>query len=289
MADTGSQTPTAAPPSSYNNQNQSYAQHQISQYHQQSASPGPIQYNQYASHSTPNLSQSHHNNSNSSYHSSHVDHYPLSQSRYPHTQPSYRSSALPGSTANSVRPHDVYRLSEQANSQIPAEVRQQFQQDEQGNVLFFTAPPLDVLQPMKEGFAVGHTARYLAEKARRQTALREKRKAQGITEDEEEPLAKKPKSALQGNLSDQIHGMRDRALSLWVEQMQEGTARIYQDIYGSDWEKAANSDAQTLARKQKERILKQTALEAARKQREEKSAFPLAGSEVFLDDFNPRY
>lgn len=142
---------------------------------------------------------------------------------------------------------------------------------------------------MKEGFAVGHTARYLAEKARRQTALREKRKAQGTAEDEGEPPAKKPKSALQRNLSDQIHEMRDRALSLWAEQMQEGTARIYQDIYGSDWEKAANSDAQKLVRKQKERLLKQKALEAARKQMEEKNSVPLAGSEVFLDDFNPRY
>lgn len=188
-----------------------------------------------------------------------------------------------------MRPHDVYRLSEQANSQIPAEVRQQFQQDEQGNVLFFTTPPLDVLQPMKEGFAVGHTARYLAEKARRETALREKRKAQGITEDKGEPPAKKTKSAPQGNLSAQIHGMRDRALSLWAEQMQEGTARIYQDIYGSDWEKAANADAQKLARKQKDRLLKQTTLEAARKQKEEKDRLALTGSEVFLDDFNPRY
>ncbi|KAL8742403.1 MAG: hypothetical protein Q9190_005099 [Brigantiaea leucoxantha] len=290
MANTSNHISAATPSSSYNNQNQSYTQQPISQYPHQSASPIPNHYSQYASHSTSNFSQNQPNPTNMSFQSAHIDHYATPQGKFSHPQPSYRSNALPGSTANSVRPYEVYRLSEQANAQIPSEIRQQFQQDEQGNVLFFTAPPLDVLRPDGEGSAVGHTVKYLAEKLRRKIALEEKRKAEGLPEGDTEPFVKKAKSILDAYPpTGQIHEMRDRALSVWADQMREGATQIYKDIYGSDWKKAERAASERLAMSRERHRRKRAALQASRRRREERDNVSLTRSEVFLDDVDPRY
>ncbi|KAL8739215.1 MAG: hypothetical protein Q9181_000106 [Wetmoreana brouardii] len=273
----------AAPPASYNSQTQSHSQTQTPQYNQKSASPAPIQYNQYASHPTPNYPQTqHHGSASSSYHSAQTD------PRYQVPAP-YRAAAAPGTTANSVRPHEIFRLSEQANAQIPEEVRKLYQQDEHGNVLFFTAPPVDVLPPTKEGSAMGHTARYLAEKLRRKIALKEKRKAEGLPEDYDEPKPKKVKPEMDEDLTGQINNMRDKALRILIDQMQEGTEAIYKDIYGAHWEEGARFEAARRADRQAEARRKNMALAESARKRQEEETVPLMGTGVYLDDFDPRY
>lgn len=275
MANTSDQI--AVPPPSYNNQTQSYHQAQGPTTNQGSASPAPIQYNQYASH-TSNFAQTpHHASSNSTYRSTQYD------TKHPPTPQAYRATAVPGATENSVRPYEVFRLSEQANAQIPEEVRQLYQQDEQGNVLFFTAPPVDVLPPTKEGSALGHTARYLAEKLRRKMALKEKRKAQGLPEDFEEPKPKKIKSTVDEDLAGQIHEMRDRALQLLIDQMQQGTEALYKSLYGPEWEEGARLESARTKQRQDEARRKQPALAV------ESEVVSPTGTGVYLDDFDPRY
>ncbi|KAL9006561.1 MAG: hypothetical protein Q9188_000721 [Gyalolechia gomerana] len=275
---------TANPSSSYNNQNQSYNQVQIPQTGQRSASPAPTQYNQYASHPAPNYSQTqHHGSASSSYRSTQYD------TKYPPVPQPYRATAIPGATENSVRPHEIFRLSEQANTQIPEEVRQLYQQDEHGNVLFFTAPPVDVLPPTKEGSAVGHSARYLAEKLRQKMALKEKRKAEGLPEDFEEPKPKKAAPAVDENLAGQINEMRDKALRMLIDQMQEGTEAIYKGVYGQDWEEGAKFEASRTAQRQAEAWKEKTALAESERKRKESETVSLMGTGIYLDDFNPRY
>ncbi|KAL9591695.1 MAG: hypothetical protein Q9179_007466, partial [Wetmoreana sp. 5 TL-2023] len=274
----------AAPPASYNSQTQSHSQTQAPQYNHQSASPAPIQYNQYASHPTPNYPQTqHHGSASSSYHSAQAD------PRYPQVPAPYRAAAVSGTTANSVRPHEIFRLSEQANAQIPEEVRKLYQQDEHGNVLFFTAPPVDVLPPTKEGSAMGHTARYLAEKLRRKIALKEKRKAEGLPEDYEEPKPKKVKPEMDEDLTGQINNMRDKALRILIDEMQEGTEAIYKDIYGVHWEEGARFEAARRVERQAEAKRKNMALAESARRRKEEETVPLMGMGVYLDDFDPRY
>ncbi|KAL9594152.1 MAG: hypothetical protein Q9219_007189 [cf. Caloplaca sp. 3 TL-2023] len=271
-------------PSAYNNQNQSHTQPPITQASQRSASPAGISYSKYASHPTSNYAQTqHHGSASSSYRSTQYD------SKYPQVPQSYRATALPGSTENSVRPHEIFRLSDQANAQIPEEVRKRYQQDEQGNVLFFTAPPVDVLPPTKEGSAVAHTARYLAEKLHRKMASREKRRAEGLPEDYEEPQAKRATPPLDGNFRGQIKEMRDKALRMLVEEMQEGTEAIYQDLYGEDWQAGAKYEVAKTTQRQTEARKKKAALEESRRKRMQSETVSLTGTGVYLDDFDPRY
>ncbi|KAL8641342.1 MAG: hypothetical protein Q9228_001838 [Teloschistes exilis] len=275
---------TATPPLSYSNQGHPNNQAQGTQYKQQSASPAPLQYNQYGSHATSTYPQTqHHGSATSSYHATQVD------PRYPQIPAPYRAGAVPGTTTNSVRPHEIFRLSEQANAQIPEEVRKRYQQDEHGNVLFFTAPPVDVLQPTKEGSAVAHTARYLAEKLRRKIALKEKRKAEGLPEDYEEPKPKRVKTEADENVDDKVKNMREKALRMLIDQMQEGTDAIYKDLYGEHWKEGAEFEAARRIERQEEARKKNAALAESARKRKENKTVSLTGTRVYLDDFDPRY
>lgn len=190
---------------------------------------------------------------------------------------------------NPARPVEVYHLSDTANASIPQNIQEQFQRDEQGHVLFFTAPPLDVLPPTKPGSAIGHTARYLAEKLRRKIALKEKRRAEGLP-DEEEPAAKRPKLAISDPaFQAQVGEMRDRALRILIDQMEQGTKATYQSIYGDKWEEGMKYEQEKLAERQREHQLKQAQLAESARKRKEKEQVSMTDSGVYLDDFDPRY
>ncbi|KAL7929395.1 hypothetical protein V8C35DRAFT_196128 [Trichoderma chlorosporum] len=65
---------------------------------------------------------------------------------------------------NPPRPPEVYTLPDNINETLPEAVRREFQHDESGRVLFFSAAPLDRscsgLSPLSSG--LGHSAKYLA-------------------------------------------------------------------------------------------------------------------------------
>jgi chromatin structure-remodeling complex subunit RSC1/2 len=80
---------------------------------------------------------------------------------------------------NPPRSVEVYTLDDAIDARIPLEIRQQFQRDEQGRVLFFTQPPLDRAHPglSSESAGLGHSIRYLADRARGIEDRRAKRRA----------------------------------------------------------------------------------------------------------------
>lgn len=187
---------------------------------------------------------------------------------------------------NGPRPIEIYRLPEQANAQIPADVREQFQRDENGNILFFTTPPVDVLPPVGEGTVTGHTARYLANKLRRKITLKETRSAEDI----DEPAAKKAKLKQEEQPSQQrVEELRDKGLKMLIEQMNKGTEDIYKGIYGIEWEKGMREEQGRLRKRQGEERARREDLERSRRERAERERVDMYGSGVFLDDWNPRY
>lgn len=92
----------------------------------------------------------------------------------------------PGHVYNVPRAPETYALADAVDATIPPEVRAQFQRDDAGRVLFFTAPPL--ARPrngVAEQFAgLGHSARHLASIQQ----LREERARKRKERDEEERL-----------------------------------------------------------------------------------------------------
>ncbi len=147
-------------PLNMSNQHHAYNSPQGAQYNQHSASPAPIHHPHQLTHQPSNT------------YNQPLDTYATPPGRYAPPQ----SGAYP-------RPSEVYRLPENANQLIPQDIRDQFQQDEHGHILFFTSPPVDTLPPVKPGSAIGHTAKYLAAKHRDKLAANEKRKAAALTEE----------------------------------------------------------------------------------------------------------
>lgn len=82
-------------------------------------------------------------------------------------------------TYNPPRPVEVYTLDDAIDARIPSDIREQFQRDEKGRVLFFTQPPLDRAHRglSNESAGLGHSLRYLADRARGIEDRRAKRRA----------------------------------------------------------------------------------------------------------------
>jgi chromatin structure-remodeling complex subunit RSC1/2 len=107
---------------------------------------------------------------------------------------------------------------------IPQEIREQFQRDEKGRVLFFTAPPLNVDQPLiKDGRALGHSARYLAAKAKKDAMKAAKRKAEEAGAADREEAAKKAKMDEEQKFKQAVSELGNKALQALEDQLAAAT------------------------------------------------------------------
>ena len=149
------------------------------------------------------------------------------------------ASANPGAPAvyNPPRAPEVYTLADNVDAAIPKEVRDEFQRDDQGRILFFTAPPLN--RPNKgvtEEFAgLGHSVNYMAGDIQK---LREERRAKRRERDEKaaaleghatkkarEYKAKREEQQTKAQLK-QYEAFGEMWLDKWVKEMNEGTMAI---------------------------------------------------------------
>lgn len=86
------------------------------------------------------------------------------QHTHARTQFNAASGTTPANIYNPPRPPEVYTLPDSVNDALYEQIRQNFQQDSAGRVLFFAGPPLDRpinrVSPRHEG--AGHSVKYLA-------------------------------------------------------------------------------------------------------------------------------
>lgn len=125
-------------------------------------------------------------------------------------------------------------------------------------------------------------------------ALKEKRKAEGMREEEEEQpqlLVKKAKHGVDGSLQQQINDLTVKALWQWNEQMQEGTDRIYQSLYGQHWEEGKKYEIEKLAKVQAAEKKRQAELAKTKRKSScwEAAKASCNGTGVYKDDGDPRF
>ena len=180
-------------------------------------------YNQYTTASTP--APQHTNHANYQYQTNHAV-----------SRPAVPATASYGATGNAYNPPravEVYTLPEAANNQIPADIRAQFHRDDQGRVIFFTAPPLGTTAD--ESNELTHSLRYLADKARRREGSdkrrKEKAEEQASIEAGQQKRTKQSHSLDKDSILEQNLG----ALRMWSDQIERGTDSIYQKMYGEEW------------------------------------------------------
>ncbi|TKA63637.1 hypothetical protein B0A55_11096 [Friedmanniomyces simplex] len=191
---------------------------------------------------------------------------PISYGARPTTQGSYRDPP----------PIEVYTLPDQANLSIPAEVREQYQRDEYGRVLFFTAPPVAV-DIVTESGVRSHSIRYLAEKARRQDSLARKRKTRNELLQSQERLAKTARLETQIKDAEALQEVKRRALRALEQQLRESAGEELDDEHLGRW-----SEAQAQA-VEMERLMGERGV-----RREEGRRVGLMGAGVFGDDWDNR-
>jgi chromatin structure-remodeling complex subunit RSC1/2 len=160
------------------------------------------------------------------------------------------SHQQPQAGYNAPRPIEVWHLPDPANASIPDDIRNQFHCDEQGRVLFFTAPPLATTPAQKKGPA--HTAKYLAYKAKREEMLKEKRKRDGSDPDSTAEARKRAKSEEMQEAGRKLEAAKVAALNQMEDLLADATMREYESLYGADWQKKMEEELALLEKKQVE-------------------------------------
>lgn len=259
-----------------------------------SPTPAPTNHqNSYGSHSSvshSNISQTPHFQPQGSYqHSSTstpVTQQPNSLANYNHYQgsstaprPAAPSSNLhtPHAIYHPPRPIEVYTLPEMAHSAIPADIRAQFHHDEYGRVIFYTTPPLDINPIPQDKQDLGHSLKYLADKARLKEEDEKKRKAR--TADLEIAAGEKLKrmKANSEGRATWIVSQQVEALGKWKRDMDSGTDDMYKQLYDDNWKEARDLDVVNLAVHQEQAFKRSQELELVRKKREGKKEVKIEG------------
>jgi chromatin structure-remodeling complex subunit RSC1/2 len=181
---------------------------------------------------------------------------------------------------NPPRPVEVYHLSDGANASIPADIREQFHRDEHGRVLFFTAPPLDV-SPVPEATKkkLGHSLKYLAVKSREKRAPSDESQvtANSAPIKDEKPQLKREMEDVDER-TEEIKRLKVHALEVLGSQIQDGTERIYKEMYGDEWKEMLQVEEVGLRIVQAEEAAKKAEIEKRERIREEQKVIKLGRS-----------
>lgn len=162
---------------------------------------------------------------------------PMQQYQTPRPAPGYQQPYVQPTPAGykAPPPVEVYTLNDHANASIPQHIREQFQRDEKGRVLFFTAPPLNVSQPLTtHGKPLGHSAAYLAARARRAQAKAAKRSAPAAPAPDRDAPAKRPRTTDTTALHHAIRDLGARALDALQDQLAAATKTDLQRLCPDD-------------------------------------------------------
>jgi chromatin structure-remodeling complex subunit RSC1/2 len=207
----------------------------------------------------------------------------MNQYTTPQTQNPYQQNLVrpPQLGYKAPQPVEVYHLNDHANASIPPEIRQQFHCDEQGHVLFFTAPPIDPTGPPKEGAALGHSAKYLAAKAKREALLATKRKAEHV---EKEHVTKRKKQEADEKFAEAVADLGARAVKALEMQLAAATKQDYQGLFNEDLHNGAEQSVERLLKMQEAQAQRNRAMQERKAKDAASVTVPIRGMTVALDE-----
>jgi chromatin structure-remodeling complex subunit RSC1/2 len=183
------------------------------------------------------------------------------------------------------QPVEVFVLNDHANASIPQEIREQFQRDEKGRVLFFTAPPLNVDQPLtKDGRALGHSARYLAARAKKEAMKAAKRKAEEAGATEREEAAKKAKSDDEAKFKQAVSQLGTKALKALEDQLASATKAELEALFNGQTKEGLASVLDQLTEAQKVSAQKKLEREVHVLEREGRKRTTVTGMTARLEE-----
>lgn len=164
--------------------------------------------------------------------------------------PNMPQQLAPGPAANNAynapRAPEAYTLAENIDSEIPEEVKKQFQTDDQGCVLFFTAPPLNRPSVRNGGVAdqyagLGHGVHWESIKALKEERRRKrKERDEALQAEENKRKAAKlaeEKANGEGDEHQKALSLLEEGILQWCKQMQKGTQHLEELLGGrEEWQ-----------------------------------------------------
>lgn len=137
---------------------------------------------------------------------------------------------------NAPRPIEVFHLSDAANTAIPEDIREQFHCDDQGHVLFFSSPPLDIVPSVQQ--RLGHSLKYLAAKEERRKLVEQKKRKETSGREGLEKNAKRQRADNEMALAAKVEDLTTLAIGTMTSQIELGTDAIYKLLYPNQAEQA---------------------------------------------------
>lgn len=131
---------------------------------------------------------------------------------------------------NAPRPVEVFHLSDAANAAIPEDIRTQFHCDDQGHVLFFSAPPVDFIPPSKQNLR--HSLKYLAAKETHQIKVEERKRKLADSKKEHDENAKRSRADSEHVLAGRVKDLTEKACETLVGRIITGTDKLNDSLRG---------------------------------------------------------
>ncbi|KAJ5726464.1 uncharacterized protein N7483_007821 [Penicillium malachiteum] len=181
-------------------------------------------------------------------------------------------AAAPAYNPNAPRSVEVFHLSDAANSAIPLDVRQKFQCDDRGHVIWFSTPPMDIIRPRDP--KLKHSLEYLAKQSERQKQVAERKRKREEEEKQRADEVKRLRIEEEKELATRIAALAPRAIKALAEQVASGTEELYKILYGDEAASAQAADLQS----QERRLLVER---AAQQQSDQIQAQSLPGSAMY--------
>lgn len=154
------------------------------------------------------------------------------------------NAMTPGNMYNPPRPPEVYTLPDNLNENFPPEVRQCFQHDAAGRVLFFTAPPLD--RPHKgvapESAGLGHSVKYLAGRKEWLADRERKRKERDETRAAESQKRVERDSEEERNSQTEAAFQATESMGKWLHNFDDDTKRWTKEAGLEGWQSTGREE-----------------------------------------------
>ena len=137
---------------------------------------------------------------------------------------------------------------------------------------------------MKEGAALGHSARYLAAKAKREALLTEKRNQ------DEAQLAERAEAAKRANVEnerrfvDSVKDLGVKALETLEAQLVEATRKEFEDLFAQDVEEGMAVELERLAKVQNDAGARVKEMMRRREKEAKEGSLPIRGMTVLLEE-----
>lgn len=254
-------------------------------------SPVPVPSAAYQTHLNPPMYQSNQRRPSNLAPVTPMGGYQASPATHPYsaTQPApyaaYSANRLPAAPVynpHAPREAEVFHLVDTANSAIPEDIRRQFHCDEDGHILFFTAPPLDIIPATQP--KLGHSLKYLAAKEDRQKKVTERKRKLAEDQKQRDEEAKRRRADEETALAARVEALAPKAIACMLQRVASGTDELYQmpSHDQADSSRAAAVEA-CESRIQADRLARQQ-IEQIQAQSRKDGFVSLKGSAMYLGD-----